>query len=172
MTWHKIFISCWHITCTTTLGWKMKLFTPALLLLCVRALCTTGSCNPRHPLLFSIKTHPERQSESHQVFKRQADSNEENHCYSVEIGILCTNGLANGAKVYQRCNDSFDQGRSHRSGFKVSTWPLFLMKRNTYDVSAKPCLNHVLILQYHTDNLDLKQVANDFIDMSSCSNTI
>ena len=40
-----------------------------------------------------------------------------------------------------------------------------LKKNKEYNVPAKPSLNHLLILQYHTaDNLDLKQVANDFID--------
>ena len=79
----------------------------ALLQLCVTSLGTTRSYNPRHHLLFSMKTHL-RQFESYQVFNRQADSDETNRYYSLDIGILCTNGVYNdGVRIYQRCNDSF-----------------------------------------------------------------
>lgn len=81
----------------------MKLFTSALLLLCMSALCITSIAG------FYNKEHPnvEGQTEPHKISKRQEVSDQDYACNQVLASEVCTNGqYQEYASLSQRCNDS------------------------------------------------------------------
>ncbi len=88
----------------------MKLFAPALLLLCMSALCITsiaGFYNQEHPLLMNAKTRSQGQPEPHKIHKRQGDSNQDDVCSRVLTSEVCNSGYYQElAGVSLLCNSS------------------------------------------------------------------